>query len=274
MIPATALGGVLFPRPVRYGGWIGWCEWEWAPERWAARAYAPDLPTHGRVRFDAADPLVAHRIADVLRSLGHEVGHLLPVALGGRVGDSVVREVCYVCGALATCVGAYEGSRYEQFGCDEHCGHGCEDGHCDPISGVAEQIVPPARVSARVLAASVEGVEQGRGVVKGVLGEWTHSERATVKPAKWPSGDYASRYCLSSDMRLECGSLIVGRHTYKSGWWLRENGLGRRGPILAEGPETGTEGMAAADAAALRLGWALLDPSARDGVRVPGEVDG
>lgn len=32
----------------------------------------------------------------------------------------------------ATCFGAYEGCD-PAAACDECCGHGCEDGHCDPI---------------------------------------------------------------------------------------------------------------------------------------------
>ena len=45
--------------------------------------------------------------------------------------------VCYVCQAPATCVGAYEGAAVEQGACDEHCGHGCEDGSCRPVDAPA-----------------------------------------------------------------------------------------------------------------------------------------
>jgi len=38
-------------------------------------------PSRCRMRLDPRRPEVAHRIADVLRAKGHEVGHLLPVAL-------------------------------------------------------------------------------------------------------------------------------------------------------------------------------------------------
>jgi 5'-deoxynucleotidase YfbR-like HD superfamily hydrolase len=40
---------------------------------------------------------------------------------------------CYVCGAPATCYGRYEGHGDIQGGCDEHCGHGNEDGWCKPV---------------------------------------------------------------------------------------------------------------------------------------------
>lgn len=39
--------------------------------------------------------------------------------------------------------------------------------------------------------------------------------------------------------------------------------------LIAAGPETGPAGRAAADAAALALGWAILSPSAASGVVVP-----
>jgi hypothetical protein len=48
---------------------------------------------------------------------------------------------CYVCGRPATCLGAYEGREEEQYGCDEHCGHGNEDGYCAPVPTPA---TPPA----------------------------------------------------------------------------------------------------------------------------------
>lgn len=42
--------------------------------------------------------------------------------------------LCVHCGQPATCKGAYEGSPLEEYACDECCGHGNEDGHCEPIS--------------------------------------------------------------------------------------------------------------------------------------------
>jgi hypothetical protein len=41
--------------------------------------------------------------------------------------------VCYVCQSPATCFGRYEGHGPVQYGCDEHCGHGNEDGWCKPV---------------------------------------------------------------------------------------------------------------------------------------------
>lgn len=37
------------------------------------------------------------------------------------------------CGKPATCIGAYEGLRPERYSCDDCCGHGNEDGHCEML---------------------------------------------------------------------------------------------------------------------------------------------
>ena len=43
---------------------------------------------------------------------------------------------CHTCGKPATCLGAYEGRPERSYGCDECCGHACEDGHCDILAEV------------------------------------------------------------------------------------------------------------------------------------------
>lgn len=43
-------------------------------------------------------------------------------------------KVCKTCKAPATCLGAYEESENLEYACDECCGHGNEDGHCEPIN--------------------------------------------------------------------------------------------------------------------------------------------
>jgi len=44
---------------------------------------------------------------------------------------------CAGCGdRLATCRGSYEGAP-ESYACDGCCGHGNEDGHCDPVEHAA-----------------------------------------------------------------------------------------------------------------------------------------
>ena len=43
-------------------------------------------------------------------------------------------RLCAVCGAPATCVGAYEGATDPEPACDGCCGHGNEDGWCEPLA--------------------------------------------------------------------------------------------------------------------------------------------
>lgn len=40
---------------------------------------------------------------------------------------------CSYCANDATCIGQYECMTEPAPACDECCGHGCEDGHCEPI---------------------------------------------------------------------------------------------------------------------------------------------
>lgn len=44
--------------------------------------------------------------------------------------------VCHICGAPATCIGNYEGANWHgpTAACDACCGHGNEDGWCEPIA--------------------------------------------------------------------------------------------------------------------------------------------
>lgn len=41
---------------------------------------------------------------------------------------------CCWCGDAATCVGRYEDEVEDRYCCDDHCGHGNEDGHCRKLS--------------------------------------------------------------------------------------------------------------------------------------------
>jgi hypothetical protein len=43
-----------------------------------------------------------------------------------------INAKCYNCGKPATCYGAYEDTN-EHFACNDCCGHGNEDGWCDPV---------------------------------------------------------------------------------------------------------------------------------------------
>lgn len=50
-----------------------------------------------------------------------------------RVAMSDREAVCAHCGKPAACFGSYEG-RPTAYACDTCCGHGCEDGHCEPVA--------------------------------------------------------------------------------------------------------------------------------------------
>jgi hypothetical protein len=57
---------------------------------------------------------------------------------------------CATCGKPATCYGSYE-DKPPEYACDNCCGHGCEDGHCDPI---------PAGGSADPVAAQMAEIQR------------------------------------------------------------------------------------------------------------------
>lgn len=51
------------------------------------------------------------------------------------ITDDQIRDLrCSTCGKPAVCVGRYEDMPEPgEPACDECCGHGCEDGHCDHL---------------------------------------------------------------------------------------------------------------------------------------------
>jgi len=53
-----------------------------------------------------------------------------PPVIGPAV-DYAAKPKCQICGKPATCHGTYEG--HTGYGCDDCCGHGNEDGHCEPV---------------------------------------------------------------------------------------------------------------------------------------------
>lgn len=56
-----------------------------------------------------------------------------PVTADTITDEHIRSTKCEHCDAQATCVGRYEDMKEDAFACNECCGHGCEDGHCDPI---------------------------------------------------------------------------------------------------------------------------------------------
>lgn len=201
-------------------------------DRWDA---ALDL-----VQLDLQDAVTVHHVADVLRREGHEMRDFLPWALGGKCPSDVF-EV-YVPGDAARC-------RAEP--------PICEDGRirCYAVAGHAgEHLTAPTRhrvresaMTARLLAASVAGVAAGTGAVRGLRGAW-----AEILPGQWTRPSLIG----ASDPLI---FVLMAQNSLARGWRV-----GR-----TSGPETGSAGRAAADAALLTRGYAYLDERAPCGVQVP-----
>lgn len=47
-------------------------------------------------------------------------------------------STCDYCGKQATCFGRYESMVDPSYACDECCGHGCEDGRCEPLKAALD----------------------------------------------------------------------------------------------------------------------------------------
>ena len=86
---------------------------------------------HGHFRQeDGSDLLFDKELADALASLPSST------------------PKCAHCGKPATCFGSYEGHP-EAYACDECCGHGNEDGHCEPIAEAAQRLREEIEQAAR-----------------------------------------------------------------------------------------------------------------------------
>ena len=68
---------------------------------------------------------------------------ILRLPVSDRLHDAMAEELlelraiaprCSICSKLATCQGAYEDESNWGFGCNSCCGHGNEDGHCEPVN--------------------------------------------------------------------------------------------------------------------------------------------
>jgi len=65
--------------------------------------------------------------------LGEDEGRdeaVVIATLANRAGD----QVCTFCDEPATCFGSYEDEFHPGYHCDRCCGHGNEDGHCEPVA--------------------------------------------------------------------------------------------------------------------------------------------
>lgn len=88
---------------------------------------APDPPVNRHGIFDAENRLVAECYGD------EDDGCTEAIAICSVV-NRAGEPICAHCGEPATCFGSYEDSFHPSYACDECCGHGCEDGHCEPVA--------------------------------------------------------------------------------------------------------------------------------------------
>jgi hypothetical protein len=81
-----------------------------------------------------------------------------PAVRAPHVTSAHVAVACEWCGKPATCVGRYEDMTEAKPACDGCCGHGCEDGYCEPIASAGtEPVEREACGSARATDESTEG---------------------------------------------------------------------------------------------------------------------
>ncbi len=84
-----------------------------------------------------------YRMEQEIRALKSERDDLkteLAIACEAITGFVEAGIRCFHCRKrLATCVGAYEGTKEQLSACDECCGHGNEDGWCVPISEYVDE---------------------------------------------------------------------------------------------------------------------------------------
>lgn len=77
---------------------------------------------------------------------GEERGYNEALAICERVNRAGDRT-CHNCGDPAACFGSYEDELHPAYSCDECCGHGNEDGHCERIVDAddGESLTPPRK---------------------------------------------------------------------------------------------------------------------------------
>ena len=126
-------------RAVYYGS-IGGAAYQDFAQRYERIAAALREPV-GDAQPPSRDPLLAKikrtDLTDV-HPIRMEKHGDLSLVTREPVGE---RPMCSSCGRPATCVGRYEGHGSRSPACDECCGHGNEDGRCEPV-GDAHPVNP------------------------------------------------------------------------------------------------------------------------------------
>ena len=96
------------------------------------------LPWHVKRPYAGCDgKRMPHAVWDVDGNLvcaceGEEEGYWEALFICNAV-NRAGKPVCHNCGAPATCFGSYEDELHPAYACSECCGHGNEDGRCEPV---------------------------------------------------------------------------------------------------------------------------------------------
>lgn len=107
------------------------------------RRVTEELAAMTAARDEACESWQAH-LTGAIKRCGNDGGISIRTGEPGcspREGRwEVSAPLCGECGARpATCVGRYEDTPYA-YGCDECCGHGCEDGVCFPLDEIPQRL--------------------------------------------------------------------------------------------------------------------------------------
>lgn len=95
------------------------------------------LPWYVQGPFDGCDGHMQHSVNDadgcfICECDGEDEGFEEAIDIASAVNRAGPR-VCE-CGEPAACFGSYEDALHPAYACDDCCGHGNEDGHCEPIT--------------------------------------------------------------------------------------------------------------------------------------------
>lgn len=95
------------------------------------------LPWHVLAPYEHHGEMKNHSVWDaegelIAECYGQDRGREEALAIVSAVNRAGPR-LCSNCGETATCFGAYEDGLHPGYSCDVCCGHGNEDGHCDPV---------------------------------------------------------------------------------------------------------------------------------------------
>lgn len=104
----------------------------WKCERckWQGLYSRPLEREHAELAHRRANARSLHNCCGTIEPFGDRENVMSPIA---PERDTGIEKVCANCGKPATCCGVYESAKEATYACDDCCGHGNEDGWCDPV---------------------------------------------------------------------------------------------------------------------------------------------